>query len=387
MAVIGAVQSKKVLSSQRAATQELAGSAALAARQQLGGETQSPVGSVVDLFCGAGALSHGFLLEGFSIECGYDLDGACQYPFEENNVSLFLQRDVSEVEPGELRTHFTPGLPRILIGCAPCQPYSRYSRGRFDPKWLLLAEFARLAAAIEADVVTMENVPQLVRFKRGELFRDFVDTLEEAGYTVRWKVVRCPDFGVPQSRSRLVVICSKHGEPHMPEQTHVSRDYVTVRDVISGMPRLDAGRSDPADPLHCASIMAPINARRIRASRPGGTWRDWPPDLVADCHRKRSGKQYFAVYGRMQWDHQAPTITTKFMGFGNGRFGHPEQDRALSLREGALLQTFPANYAFVKPGEQIFITRVGRMIGNAVPVLLSRAIARAVKKHLEHSYG
>ena len=173
----------------------------------------------------------------------------------------------------------------------------------------------------------------------------------------------------------------------MPEPTHVLRDYTTVRDTISGMVPLEAGSSDPADPLHCASIMAPINVRRIRASRPGGTWRDWPPDLVADCHRKRSGKQYFAVYGRMRWDQQAPTITTKFIGFGNGRFGHPEQDRALSLREGALLQTFPSQYAFVKPGEQVFITRVGRMIGNAVPVLLARAVARAVKKHLEQSYG
>lgn len=190
VAVMGPMQSERLLSSQWAATQELAENADVATRQQLGAKTPSPFGTVIDLFCGAGALSHGFLLEDFSIECGYDLDGACQYPFEENNGALFVQRDICDVEPSELRAQFTPGLPKVLIGCAPCQPYSRYSRGRFDPKWLLLAEFARLATAIGADIVTMENVPQLIRFNGGSLFREFVATLEAAGYTVRWKIVK-----------------------------------------------------------------------------------------------------------------------------------------------------------------------------------------------------
>ena len=382
MDVIGQMQPQRLSQSLQAPSTDLREAAELSARQHRSSNAPQPAGSVVDLFCGAGALSHGFLREGFSIECGYDLDGACRYPFEENNGALFLQRDIKDVEPSDLKAHFSPRLPKILIGCAPCQPYSRYSRGRFDPKWLLLTEFARLATAIEADVVTMENVPQLIRFKGGEVFREFVATLERAGYAVRWKVVSCPDFGVPQSRSRLVVICSRHGEPDLPEPTHVATDYTTVRDAIGSMAPLEAGDSDPLDPLHRASTMAPINHRRIRASRPGGTWHDWPPDLVADCHRKRTGIQYYAVYGRMRWEQQAPTITTQFIGFGNGRFGHPEQDRALSLREGALLQTFPPDYAFVRPGEKVFITRLGRMIGNAVPVLLARAVARAVKKHL-----
>lgn len=342
-----------------------------------------PIATVVDVFCGAGALSHGFLMEGFKIECGYDLDEACRYPFEENNKSKFLRRDVTEVTASDISAHFAPGLPRVLVGCAPCQPYSRYSRGRSDPKWLLLAEFARLAVAVEPDMVTMENVPQLVRFDGGELYQEFETTLRRAGYKVRKKVVDCRDFGVPQARSRLVVICSKHGQPDLPEPTHAPDNYVTVGDTISDLPPLGAGCMDKADPLHYASIMAPRNLQRIRASRPGGTWRDWPPELVAECHQKSSGKNYYAVYGRMRWDHQAPTITTKFIGFGNGRFGHPEQDRALSLREGALLQTFPRDYAFVRPGDRVYITRLGRMIGNAVPVRMARAVARAIKKHLE----
>ena len=342
-----------------------------------------PIASVVDVFCGAGAFSHGFLLEGFNIACGYDLDEACRYPFEENNESRFFQRDVTEVAASEIAARFTPGLPRVLVGCAPCQPYSRYSRGRSDPKWLLLGEFAHLAAAVRPDILAMENVPQLLHFDRGDLIRKFLATIRRAGYRVRKQVVDCRDYGVPQSRTRLIVICSQHGKPDLPEPTHDPPDYPTVGDVIGDMPPLDAGRMDEADPIHYASIMAPLNLRRIRASLPGGTWRDWPPELVAKCHRKRTGKQYHAVYGRMRWDQQAPTITTKFIGFGNGRFGHPEQDRALSLREGALLQTFPGDYAFVKPGDRVYITRLGRMIGNAVPVRMARAVARAVKKHLE----
>lgn len=339
--------------------------------------------SVVDLFCGAGALSHGFLLEGFRVLCGFDIDESCQYPFEENNKAKFVCKDIAEVDPSEVRAHFKSGGPKVLIGCAPCQPYSRYSRGRSDPKWLLLNKFAQLAAQVAPDVITMENVPQLLRFNNGSTFAKFVAVLAGAGYYVRWQVVNCADFGVPQSRSRLVVICSKLGQPPLPDRTHAQREYSTVRDAIGGMPPIDAGCSDASDPLHYASTMAQINLQRIQASRPGGTWSDWPPQLVAECHKKKSGEQYYAVYGRMQWDRPAPTITTKFIGFGNGRFGHPEQDRALSLREGALLQTFPQDYAFVRPEERVYITRVSRMIGNAVPVQVARAVAKAIKGHLE----
>ncbi|MEG4274410.1 MULTISPECIES: DNA cytosine methyltransferase [unclassified Microcoleus] len=122
--------------------------------------------------------------------------------------------------------------------------------------------------------------------------------------------------------------------------------------------------------------------RRIRASKPGGTWRDWPKNLIAECHLKISGKTYPAVYGRMEWDKPSPTITTQCFGFGNGRFGHPEQDRAISLREAALLQTFPPAYHFVPPDEPVPIDLVGRLIGNAVPVKLGIAIARSILEHI-----
>jgi len=115
---------------------------------------------------------------------------------------------------------------------------------------------------------------------------------------------------------------------------------------------------------------------------PGGTWRDWPKHLVAECHRECSGQTYPSVYGRMEWDKPAPTMTTQCFGFGNGRFGHPEQDRAISLREAAILQSFPRKYKFVADGGEVQMKVLGRLIGNAVPVELGRAIARSIKSHL-----
>ena len=345
-------------------------------------EPNPPAGTVVDLFCGAGALSHGFRLEGFRIACGYDIDEACRFPFEENNEAPFVRRDVADIDQGELNKELAPGLPRILIGCAPCQPFSRYSQGREDPKWKLLDDFARLVVDTGPDVVTMENVPQLVQFKGGSVFEVFVAKLRASGYRVERTIVNCADFGVPQDRSRLVLIGSRHGDPILPEPTHAPDEYVTVSQTIGDMPPLAAGGADPADRLHCASGMSALNFERIRASRPGRTWRDWPPDLVAECHRKKKGRGYASVYGRMRWDRPSPTITTQFYGFGNGRFGHPEQNRALSLREGAMLQTFPRDYAFVPPCEAVHFKSIGRLIGNAVPVGLARAIARTIKVHL-----
>ena len=191
-----------------------------------------------------------------------------------------------------------------------------------------------------------------------------------------------PDFGLAQTRSRLVLLASKLGPISLPKATHKGK-HRTVRDEISELPPLAHGGIDDADMLHRASRLSELNARRIATAKPGGTWKEWEASLVAKCHTLETGKGYSSVYGRMEWDAPAPTITTQFYGFGNGRFGHPDQDRALSLREGALLQGFPRDYEFVAPGEQIYFTKVGRLIGNAVPVKLAAAIAKSVATHLE----
>ena len=203
------------------------------------------------------------------------------------------------------------------------------------------------------------------------------------GYHVRWEIFECPDFGVPQARSRLVLIGCKRGNPQLPIPTHDAVHHVTVREAIGEMSPLSAGEISSDDPMHRASRMSLLNMRRIKASRPGGTWRDWDWELVAGCHKRRTGRSYASVYGRMRWDRPAPTLTTQFYGFGNGRFGHPEQDRALSLREGAILQTFPKDYSFTEHDSKASIKDLGRLIGNAVPVKLARAIARAIAIHLE----
>ncbi|WP_432284698.1 DNA cytosine methyltransferase [Aminobacter sp. BA135] len=344
-------------------------------------EPTGPDASVVDLFCGAGGLSHGFYQEGFRIVGGVDFDENCRYAFEANNDAPFIRRDVAKLKAREIEGLFLPGQRRVLIGCAPCQPFSTYNQKNDDPKWELLSQFAKLIDQVRPDVVSMENVPRLLEFKGGKLFTDFVATLRNAEYDVVWKVLYGPDFGMAQTRSRLVLLASRLGKIELPVPTHTD-GYRTVRDEIGDLPALSHGMIDPTDHLHCASRLSEINVQRLEASKPGGTWRDWPTELVARCHTMTTGKGYSSVYGRMAWDSPSPTITTQFFGFGNGRFGHPEQKRALSLREGAMLQGFPRDYEFVPPGDRIHFKAVGRLIGNAVPVKLANAIAKAVKSHL-----
>jgi DNA (cytosine-5)-methyltransferase 1 len=320
-------------------------------------------------------------MQGFQIAAGIDIDEACRYAFERNNDAPFIRKDVSRLTPRDLDKLFAPGKRRVLVGCAPCQPFSTYNQKNDDPKWQLLSRFASLIGKALPDVVSMENVPRLLAFRGGKVFDRFVRILRATDYHVTWDVLYGPDFGLAQTRSRLVLLASRLGPITLPKPTHRGR-HRTVRDEIGGLPQIGHGEFDERDPLHCASRLSPTNVARIAASRPGGTWRDWSPELIADCHTVETGKGYSSVYGRMTWDAPSPTITTQFFGFGNGRFGHPEQDRALSLREGAMLQGFPREYDFVPPGKRVQFKAIGRLIGNAVPVKLASSVAAAVKDHL-----
>jgi DNA (cytosine-5)-methyltransferase 1 len=335
----------------------------------------------IDLFCGAGGLTHGFFLEGLPVVAGLDLDPACRFPYETNNQTRFLEKDISQVTVAELRKLFGDANTTVLAGCAPCQPFStyaqRYGQGDKDAKWGLLYEFARLVRGVKPDMITMENVPTVARHK---VFQDFATALKRLGYDVWFDVVDSSQYGVPQIRRRMVLLASRHGAIKMIEPTQ--KRPKTVRQAIGRLRPLDAGQAAPRDRLHVASALSIKNLKRIKASKPGGTWRDWPAHLVVDCHRAESGKTYPGVYGRMEWDKPAPTMTTQCYGFGNGRFGHPEQDRAISLREAAILQSFPRDYAFVPDDGEVSFTALGRLIGNAVPVDLGRAIAQSIKSHL-----
>lgn len=338
--------------------------------------------SCVDLFCGAGGLTHGFVLEGLPVVAGIDLDPACRFPYEANNQARFVEQDIGKVTAEELKNLFGDADLTVLAGCAPCQPFStyaqRYETDGKDGKWGLLYHFARLAKEANPDVITMENVPTVAKH---EVFHDFVLSLKELGYHVWFDVVDSSKFGVPQTRNRMVLLASKLGDIRMLPPSTIKPK--TVRQAISHLRVLKAGESAPRDKLHATATLSEKNLMRIKASKPGGTWRDWPESLVADCHKAKSGKTYAGVYGRMEWDKPGPTMTTQCYGFGNGRFGHPEQDRAISLREAAILQSFPRTYHFIPDGGEVNFTALGRLIGNAVPVDLGRAIARSIKAHLK----
>ena len=355
-------------------------------RQQAGAKTwKRGAASVraVDLFCGAGGLTRGLEMAGIDVRLGIDSDPACEYPYSANNAASFQLKPVEEITAENLSRAFGDSSFRLLAGCAPCQPFSTYSQGWSSPsdgRWSLLEHFSRLVRGILPHLVTMENVPRL---ERETVFSDFVNVLKRLGFHVEYSTVNSARYGVPQKRQRLVLLASKLGPIRLIDPTTPEGEPVSVRAAIGNLPPLEAGESCESDYLHVACGLSKLNLERIRASVPGGTWWDWPTHLQVACHRKASGGTYPSVYGRMGWSTPSPTITTQYYGFGNGRFGHPEQDRALSLREGAVLQSFPIGYEFVPKGEPVYRKRIGRLVGNAVPVLLAEAIGRSVVLHVE----
>jgi len=339
--------------------------------------------AAVDLFCGAGGLTHGLLAESITVRAGFDIDSACQYAYEKNNDAPFIIKDVTKIKGKEINKLFAKNEIRLLAGCAPCQPFSKYTQGKdakADQKWKMLYEFARLVKEAKPEIVTMENVPQLIRHK---VYQDFVSQLEALKYKVWTGVVFCPDYGIPQTRQRLVLLASRLGEITLIPPTHSKEEYQTVKEVIGHLPKIKHGERSKHDRLHTSSTLSAVNVKRIKASKPEGSWMDWDSDLVAACHKKPGRATYRSVYGRMSWKKPSPTITTQFIGFGNGRFGHPEQHRALSLREGALLQTFPEQYEFTPLEKPVVLKHIARMIGNAVPVKLGEVIGKSIFMHVE----
>jgi DNA (cytosine-5)-methyltransferase 1 len=343
--------------------------------------------TAIDLFCGVGGLTHGLIKAGIPVAAGIDIDETCRYAFERNNNSTFIHRSVKQLTRQDFGTLYPKGDIKILVGCAPCQCFSKHTQKNKtrskDGKWKLLYSFSRLVCSEKPDIVSMENVAEI---KNHKVFKDFVKTLGSIGYFVFWEVIYCPDYGIPQNRRRLVLLASKMGKIKIVPKTHPPSRYRTVRDVIGKLEEIEDGGASSRDSLHRSWSLASINKKRIRQSLPGGTWLDWDEELRAPCHRKESGQTYSGVYGRMCWDKPAPTITGQFYSYGTGRFGHPVQDRALSLREGALLQTFPKYYDFVDPELPFSFSRIGTHVGNAVPVRLGTVIGRSIKKHIEKYY-
>lgn len=335
----------------------------------------------VDLFCGSGGLTCGLRQSGVMVLAGVDFEKECQYPYERNNDSKFLNWDIGKTETGDNAALYSKDVVRVLAGCAPCQPFSKYNNGvdtSLSEKWWLLYSFQRIIEGVMPEIVVMENVTDVVRHK---VYHDFVSRLRTIGYHVSENNVSCVDYGIPQKRKRQIVLCSRFGPIELLSKTHETA--ATVREAIGHPPRIESGGVDPTDQLHRAAKLSDVNLKRIKASIAGGTWRDWPEELRIGAHRKVSGSTYASVYGRMEWDKPAPTMTTQCYGFGNGRFGHPEQDRAISLREAAIFQTYPEDYVFFDENNHLSFSSVGRMIGNSVPVRLGEVIGQSIQQHVK----
>ncbi len=331
----------------------------------------------LDFFCGAGGLTRGLLDAGIKVVAGFDCDEHCRSTYEHNNPGArFVQADIRKiglqdlVMKGRLRRYDDV----LFAGCAPCQPFSSQRKGngrRHDAT--LLSEFGRLVKAALPGYVLIENVPGIAKMRGFSTFRRFLRMLKANGYMYAHGVLDAKRYGVPQNRRRLVLLATRHVQPTLPEPKYGNslRPFRTVRQAISHFPAISAGEYHPNIPNHAAASIMELNLERLRHTpHDGGDRRSWPKHLRLKCH-KGNYKGHTDVYGRMSWDQPAPALTGRCHSISNGRYGHPEQDRAISLREAAALQSFPDGYEFFGYNKQVAL-----QIGNAVPVRLAEHLGK-----------
>lgn len=316
-----------------------------------------------DLFCGAGGLTRGLLDAGIKVLKGYDFDAKVSKTYERNNEGAkFFAKDVSKLKGEDL----IKGIDRknnffLLAGCAPCQPFSlinQSDRIKRKEKNLLL-EFKRLVEETGPDFIFMENVPGLMNGRGEKIFSKFLNALNRQNYFYDYGVLNTMNYGVPQRRRRLVLIASKYSKVKIPDG---SGKIIKLGDILRKYPSINAGGKDDSLPNHEARNLSSLNIKRLQTiKKNGGSRKELPNELELNCHKKHQG--HGDVYGRMSFDEVSPTLTCKCTSISNGRFGHPEQDRAISVREAAAIQTFPDNYEFFgNMGENT------KWVGNAVPV-------------------
>ena len=324
----------------------------------------------VDLFCGAGGLTKGLSDAGINVLKGYDSDAKVSETYERNNRrSNFFHMDVVKLKKKEL----LDGIDRennffLLAGCAPCQPFSLINRKGIegDDRRNLVLKFGRLIRETLPDFVFMENVPGLVNGKGKVIFKKFLAILDNYKYFYDYKVLNVADYGVPQRRKRLVLIASKGIKVKIPGNLS-SDNIVTLKEILTKYPPIKAGEKHPGISNHEARGLSELNLERLqRIRKNGGSRTDLPSEFILKCHKKHKG--HTDVYGRMSFDNLAPTLTCKCTSISNGRFGHPTQNRAISVREAAAIQTFPDDYEFYGN-----MSENTRWVGNAVPVMFARA--------------
>jgi len=346
----------------------------------------SPSLRAIDFFCGAGGMTCGLRQAGIKVLGGVDCDQSCKETYEHNNSgTTFLCSDITTLTPEKLSSTF--GISKrddalIFVGCSPCQFWTKLNTDKTQSKKtaFLLKEFQRFIEFFEPGFVVIENVPGLQRKSAHSLLSSFHDTLRRHGYLFADKIVNARHFGVPQNRKRYLLIARRGKSPvALPDEDNtvapVLREFIGVK---NGFPRIPAGHRDLTDRLHSSAMLSETNLKRIRLTKPdGGSRVGWKDDPHLQIEAYEGNDDIFRdVYGRMSWDKAAPTITTRFVSLSNGRFGHPEEDRAISLREGATIQTFPKDYKFKATAQGI----VSRHIGNAVPPAMAKQIGLHLKK-------
>ena len=335
----------------------------------------------IDSFCGAGGLGLGLKKAGFDILLSFDIDPICINTIKTNKKYFDHCAEVADIADflnGQLlkKCNLKRGELFLLAGGPPCQGFSVQRRGSdIDPRNDLVLKYGQMINELFPMYFVMENVSGIAGKRGKTILQQLIEYVEAIGYSVHIALLDAQDYGVPQRRKRYIIVGERKdmGENYTyPQSLNIHR---TVRDAIGFLPvPPENGTDHPDISLHRRDRLSELNLQRIRAIKEGQGRDNLPSELLADCHKIDSSVIGFrSVYGRMAWDEVAPTITARFDSFTRGKFGHPEQDRSISLREGALLQTFPMDFKFT--GNKVDIAR---QIGNAVPPIMAECIGRSI---------
>lgn len=341
----------------------------------------------IDLFCGAGGVTHGFKKAGIPMVLGVDSDPCVKTTFEKNNKTPFLCADIQKLTARRIieSTKLSKGDWIVISSCAPCQPFSLQNnkiRQENDIRKDLGFEAVRIISEFEQEEyspasVFIENVPE---FEKTEIWRGIEKALLRLGFSIRASVVNFAQYGIPQNRKRFLCVAHKgYRFFRFPHYTHGDgrAPFKTVSDAFEGLPKIGAGDECTQTPNHKTRALSPLNLKRIsHVPKNGGSRTSFPDELVLECHKEFKGHK--DVYGRMRNDEPSPTVTTRCISITNGRFGHPTENRGISLREAARLQAFPDTFIF--HGDNLQTN--SKMIGNAVPVEIARIFGQHIKKHI-----
>jgi len=333
----------------------------------------------IDFFCSGGGMTYGMRQAGIEVIAGIDNDPDVKETYEKNNLGTkFIQADVFNLKEVDLSKY--TGINKnddnlILIGCSPCQYWSiiQTDKKKSQKSKDLLKEFHRFVKYYNPGFVVIENVPGLERRAKESGLEQFIKDLETRGFKIHYDIFNLNEYGVPQTRKRFSLIASRVTEniikPEKEKYKAMVKDFLGKK---NGFPEIPAGHKDHTFFQHTSAKLSKENLEIIKKTpKDGGN---------SIKERKYKGKGFHDSYSRMSWDKPAPTITTKFISFSNGRFGHPEEDRAISLREGATLQTFPKDYVFYAKS----MAANAKMVGNAVPPQFAKKIGKAIIKAMEN---